>query len=89
MTRELAQAGNTAGRTELHLQWWDDSPVRLAVTSVADKQRDSSLLFFASMALAWRNDGMAGTFEITMFVAPIGCEPLSTIPSRPFGYDQV
>ena len=43
MTREPAQAGNRAGRTEHHLQWWDDSPERLAVTSVADKQRNFSL----------------------------------------------
>ena len=47
VTREPAQAGNRAGRTEHHLQWWDNSPERLAVTSVADKQRDSSLLSFS------------------------------------------
>ena len=43
MTREPAQAGNRAGRTEHHLQWWDDSPEQLAVTPVADKQRNSGL----------------------------------------------
>ena len=46
VTRAPAQAGNRAGRTEHHLQWWDNSPERLAVTSVADKQRDSSLFAF-------------------------------------------
>ena len=55
MTREPAQAGNRAGRTELHLQWWDDSPERLAVTSVADKQRNSSL-FVLSLARAIPNE---------------------------------
>ena len=42
MTRETAQAGNRASRTEHYLQWWENSPEWNAETSAADKRHNCS-----------------------------------------------
>ena len=43
LTREPAQAGNKACRTEHYLQWWENSPEWNTETSAADKRHNSSL----------------------------------------------
>ena len=45
MTRETAQAGNRASRTEHYLQWWENSPEWNAETSAVDKRHNSSFSF--------------------------------------------
>ena len=45
MTREPAQAGNRASRTEHYLQWWENSPEWNAETSAVDKRHNSSFSF--------------------------------------------
>jgi len=44
MTRESAQAGNRASKTEHHLQWLESNPEWDAVTPAAGKRHNSSLL---------------------------------------------
>ena len=43
MTREPAQAGNRASRTEHYLQWWENSPEWEAEVSAVEKRHNSSL----------------------------------------------
>jgi len=43
MTREPAQAGDRASRTEHYLQWWENSPEWEAEASAAEKQHNSDL----------------------------------------------
>ena len=61
MTREPAQAGNRASRTEHYLQWWENSPEWNTETSAADKRHNSSLLF--QMRVCGRTRAVVGAFD--------------------------
>ena len=55
MTREPAQAGNRASRTEHYLQWWENSPEWNTETSAVDKLHDSSLfMHFCDAGARWK-----------------------------------
>ena len=47
MTREPAQAGNRASRTEHYLQWWESSPEWNTETSAAEKAAQLQLIFLS------------------------------------------
>ena len=53
MTREPAQAGNRASRTEHYLQWWENSPEWEAEVSAVEKRHNSGLFFFLSFSRLW------------------------------------
>ena len=50
MTREPAQAGDRASRTEHYLQWWENSPEWEAEVSAAEKRHNSGLFLLSSKA---------------------------------------
>ncbi len=49
MTRGSAQAGNRAGKTARYLQWQENRPEWLAVTSAVDNWHNSTFYWFFDM----------------------------------------
>ena len=69
MTREPAQAGNRASRTEHYLQWRENSPEWEAAASAVEKQHNSDLLWSIAGCHFSRMKG-------TIVAAPLSIEQL-------------
>ena len=73
MTREPAQAGNRASRTEHYLQWWENSPEWNTETSAADKRHNSSLLSeCCGCGARWELCSRSGVLNVLL---PNCCQP--------------
>ena len=83
MTWGLAQAGNRTSKTARRSQWWDSKPEWSADASGGENQHDWQLILNVWV------EGLKNTANIFLLSEYQRLHPMLTIPSRPFGYDQV